>query len=305
MSFWGKTSPLELRPLQLRPLHIRPLHIRLWDADTVQLSNLHRQILFTTDDVGRPKAAALAERLAAVAPNPAVTIEARTERLERANIEALGESSLIIDATDSVETKFLLNDFSVERGIPFCYGGAVSFHGQLLFTAPQNAACGCLRCLFADFPPEDMAELGPTCRGAGILGPIVGHIGFLQGELAASFLAGTLDLSAGSVFYRFDLRDGRAHRTSIRKNSDCTIHTLNKARTLDLTGKVCPSTFLYTKLALEQLRPGEHLAVRYSSRESAFNVSASVLEEGHAISESPREEAPGVWTLTIVPRKHG
>src|SRR5690606_38219964 len=95
----------------------------------------------------------------------------RIGRLDLDSISALaGSASLLIDATDSTETKFLLNDFCVAHGIPYCYAGAVGFRGQLLFYNPaREEKQGCLRCLFGDFTEEDYREQSTTCKAAGII----------------------------------------------------------------------------------------------------------------------------------------
>ncbi len=152
-------------------------HLTLLDDDVVDVTNLHRQPWHHLGDVGRPKVESAAGKL--VAAFPALHVEPRRERLTAANAERLfRDHQLVIDATDGVETKFLLSDASVLTGTPLVYGGVLRFEGLAMRIAPGGP---CLRCLF-ESPPGD----APTCAEAGVLGSMAGLLGGLQAELALS-----------------------------------------------------------------------------------------------------------------------
>jgi adenylyltransferase/sulfurtransferase len=151
--------------------------IRVIDRDYIEFSNLQRQLLFDEHDAeaALPKAIAAAERLRAI--NSQITIEPVVADLTPSNAdELLADVHLILDGTDNFETRYLINDFAVSRGLPWIYGAAV------------GRTC-CLRCVF----PEPPSGVQPTCETAGVLGPITMTIGALQAADALKILAGHTD----------------------------------------------------------------------------------------------------------------
>ncbi len=278
-----------------------PVRIRIHDFDTIHISNLHRQTLFDVSDIGRPKAVVLAEVLSRRYGGAERIFEPRTEPIDAGEPEsALRESALVIECSDSVETKFGVNDYCARAGIPFCYGGAVGTHGQLLFFDPRSETSGCLRCLFPGLDASEAECLGPTCREAGVLGPVVGLIGLAQAALALRFLAGKLSFENGSPFLRFDLASARSHELLVPRSRACSLHTTTGVpRRLDLREKRCPATFLYTKLALEQVAPHSRLEVLFGDAESAANVHLSVQEEGHLVGGPPSTVEDGSWRILV------
>jgi molybdopterin/thiamine biosynthesis adenylyltransferase len=158
----------------------------LIDRDILELTNLQRQILYDEDDVneGLPKAVAAQRRLMEI--NSSVKLDARTENLHAGNVESLlAEVPLILDGTDNVETRYLVNDFAVKRGVPWIYGGAIGTTGVGLFVMPGSGPC--LRCVFPD--PPDAEKLG-TCDTVGVLGTIPLIIGAWQATMAMRYLVG-------------------------------------------------------------------------------------------------------------------
>ncbi len=156
--------------------------IGLIDPDSVELSNLQRQILHQTPDLGRPKVVSAREKLLRL--NPALEVVAYHERLYVDNLPQLFRVyDFIIDATDGVTTKFLINDGAVLLGKPFSYGGIVQFTGQTLTVIPQQSTC--LRCLFPEIPSVDDI---PTCQEAGIIGSLAGSLGLIQATEAVKYL---------------------------------------------------------------------------------------------------------------------
>ncbi len=149
--------------------------LTLVDFDRVELGNLHRQPWHHPGDVGRLKVDSATEKLRAQFPE--LRVVSLSTRVTAENAPALFRlHDVVIDGTDGVETKFMLNDVAVRLGASLIYGGVLRFSGQAMRIEPGGP---CLRCLFDD-PPLD----APTCAQAGVLGSMAGVIGGLQGELA-------------------------------------------------------------------------------------------------------------------------
>jgi adenylyltransferase/sulfurtransferase len=159
-------------------------HLRLLDRDVVELSNLQRQALFTEADVDRPKAAVAREFLAAV--NSEIAIEALARDLNPATAaDLLGDVDLILDGTDNMETRLLINDFALEHQVPWVYAGAVGTRGMVLGIVPGRTAC--FRCFVPDVPPPGTLE---TCDTAGILNSASTAIASMQVTEALRLLLG-------------------------------------------------------------------------------------------------------------------
>jgi molybdopterin/thiamine biosynthesis adenylyltransferase len=188
--------------------------IGLVDGDRVELSNLHRQLLHGAADIDRPKAEVAARKLAA-ARGPS-RIDVRAERLSAENSEGILRSyDFVIDATDDVATKFLLNDACVRHGKPLAHAGVVGLRGQMMTILPGRTAC--LRCLFPEPPAEE--EIA-SCQQAGILGPVAGLIGALEGREAVKYLSGTGDLAADRLI-TIDARTLRMREVPLRRSPRC------------------------------------------------------------------------------------
>jgi adenylyltransferase/sulfurtransferase len=145
------------------------------DRDYIEPSNLHRQWLFEEADAaeGLPKAAAAQRRIARI--NSGVQVHAEIADLTASNVERLfAGAGLILDGTDNFETRYLINDFAVSRGIPWVYGAAVASYGITMPVIPGHTAC--LRCVYPE--PPDGAQ--PTCETAGVLNTIVSAVASLQ-----------------------------------------------------------------------------------------------------------------------------
>ena len=156
----------------------------LVDHDVVEHSNLQRQIIHATSDVGRPKLASAAARLADV--NPAVRIEPHETRLTSANaLDLLADYDVIIDGSDNFPTRYLVNDACVLLGKPDVYGSIYRFEGQAaVFWAARGP---CYRCLYRDPPPP---ELVPSCAEGGVLGVLPGIVGSIQAAEAIKLMLG-------------------------------------------------------------------------------------------------------------------
>ena len=163
----------------------------LVDDDQVDISNLARQVLYTTEDIGRPKIEVAAERLRVIAPG--IDLELVSGRVDADTVDdLLADADLILDATDDPGARFVINDAALAHRIPAVLGGIHRFEGLVLGIGPGFGPC--FRCLFEDVPADDEVT---TCAQAGVLGPIAGIVGHLQARRALGLLAGDLlDLSS-------------------------------------------------------------------------------------------------------------
>ena len=160
--------------------------LRLVDRDWVELSNLQRQALFTEEDAAeaRPKSVAAAEALGRI--NGEVQVEALVEDVTYENIAQLAEGcDLLLDGTDNFETRYLINDYCVQRRIPWVHGGCLGAGGQAMTILPCETAC--FRCLMPEPPSPGSFE---TCDSAGVLGPAVGLVACWQASEALKILSG-------------------------------------------------------------------------------------------------------------------
>ncbi len=159
-------------------------YTRVVDRDVVEITNLQRQVLFDEADArdGAPKAIAAARRLAAV--NSSVVIEPIIADVHARNVEEIAgvgeaggawKADLILDGTDNVETRYLLNDVSIKHGVPWVYGACVGTEGRVMLVRPGKSPC--LRCIFPE--PPGPGEL-PTCDTAGVLGAASAVVASLQ-----------------------------------------------------------------------------------------------------------------------------
>ena len=176
--------------------------ITLIDRDYVEASNLHRQWLYDESDAaeGLPKAVAAERQIARI--NSGVSARGVVADLTAGNVaELLGDASVILDGTDNFDTRYLVNDFAVSRGIPWVYGAAVGSYGLTMPVIPGQTAC--LRCVYPD-PPSGVQ---PTCETAGVINVIVSAVASIQVADTLKILCGvlgtaritTMDLWAGGV----------------------------------------------------------------------------------------------------------
>lgn len=188
--------------------------IRLLDDDTVSLSNLQRQLLYGTADLGRPKAEAAAERVRALVPG--ASIEARLERLTPGTApDLLRDVDVVVDGSDNFPTRFLVNDACVLAGIPLVHGAILRFTGQVMSIAPGETAC--YRCLFEEAPP---AGLVPSCAEAGVLGALCGIVGAWMAWSAAAILAGG---DAGDGLIVHDALAGTTRVVGLGRDPACAV----------------------------------------------------------------------------------
>ncbi|MGC8876017.1 HesA/MoeB/ThiF family protein, partial [Thermus sp.] len=195
--------------------------VGLVEMDRVELSNLHRQVLYATEDVGKPKALAAKERLQAL--NPLVQIEAHPVRLTSENaLEILRPYDLIVDASDNFPTRYLVNDAAVFLNKPLVYGAIYQFDGQVaVFHHPvEGGEMGpCYRCLFPKPPPPGSV---PSCAEAGVFGVLPAVVGSLMAAEALKVLLGLGKPLAGHLLL-YDALEGSFRKLTLRRNPSCPV----------------------------------------------------------------------------------
>src|SRR5690606_37771923 len=188
----------------------------LIDFDVVDLSNLQRQVLYSTGDDGRRKVDVAAARLHAMNPN--VDIVVHDVRLTRENaLDILRDSDVVIDGTDNFPTWYLVNDACVLLGKPYVYGSILRFEGQVSVFTGRGAPC--YRCLFREPPPPGLV---PSCAEGGVLGVLPGIIGSLQALDAIKLLLGRGDSLVGRLAL-FDALTFQWRELRLRRNPECPV----------------------------------------------------------------------------------
>jgi adenylyltransferase/sulfurtransferase len=190
--------------------------IGIVDDDAVDVTNLQRQILFATADVGRPKAATAAERLHAL--NPQIALDAFGIRLDASNARELVRAyDVVVDGTDTFASRYLINDACVLEGRPDVYGSIFRFDGQVsIFGAPGGP---CYRCLYPEPPPEDLV---PNCAEGGVLGVLGGMIGTWQAAEALKLILGIGRPLIGRLVL-IDALDARVREVRVARDPACPL----------------------------------------------------------------------------------
>lgn len=162
-------------------------HIGIIDADVVDISNLQRQVIHFTPDIGRPKVESAKEKINQI--NPDVNVTTYYDLFTKDNaLDILKAYDFVVDGTDSFPSKFLINDACVIAGKPFSHGGILRFDGQTMTHVPGTAS---YRCVFKEPPP---ANAVPTCSQAGVFGAVAGMLGTIQAAEAIRYITGVGEL---------------------------------------------------------------------------------------------------------------
>jgi molybdopterin/thiamine biosynthesis adenylyltransferase/rhodanese-related sulfurtransferase len=246
--------------------------ITIVDGDYVDVTNLQRQIIFTTDQVGKSKALCAKARLLAL--NPSIKVVAIKEHLSVNNAEDLIKSAdLILDCTDNFATRYLINDTCSQYKKPWVFASIYQFSGQCaLFT--ENSAC--FRCLFPD-PPTDIAD----CNTAGVLGVLPGLLGTLQACEAVKFLTG-LPCPLENNLLMVEASDLIFKKIKLNKSNHCPlcaddthnykIDVSNYAMTCDVNGDDETEVSTYKFNLSRELSSSVVLDVRGQNEREAFNI---------------------------------
>lgn len=185
------------------------------DPDNVELSNLQRQILHATDDIGRQKVESAQAKLRKL--NPEVEIKIYPERFDENNAAQLAaEYDFIVDGSDNFDTKFLVNDVAIKLQTAFSHAGIVRLQGQTMTVVPGKSAC--YRCLFHAPPP---AEEILNCQQSGILGAVAGTLGTIQATEAIKYLAGFEEGLITDRLLVYDAKVMKFHNVAVEKDPNC------------------------------------------------------------------------------------
>lgn len=190
--------------------------IGIADADEVDLSNLQRQVIHTTPDLGKAKVQSAKETMEAI--NPDITVNAYRTFVAADNImDLIADYDFIIDGTDNFPAKFLINDACVLAGKPFSHAGIIRFRGQLMTYVPGQGPC--YRCVFKEPPPP---EAVPTCKQAGVIGAMGGVIGSLQAMEAIKYIIGKGELLTGYLL-TYDALKMEFRKIKLPKAKGCAV----------------------------------------------------------------------------------
>jgi len=188
--------------------------IGIVDDDVVDLSNLQRQVLHTTDSVGTPKVASALRTLAAL--NPEVAVVEHPQRLDASCAIALMSGyDVVVDGSDNFPTRYLLNDAALHLRVPVVHGSVFRWEGQCTVIDPYRGPC--YRCLFPQPPPPDLA---PDCEQAGVFGAVAGVIGSVMATETAKLILGIGEPLVGRLMV-FDGESGRTEDLLVRRDPAC------------------------------------------------------------------------------------
>ncbi len=185
------------------------------DFDEVDLTNLQRQILHRTQDVGRPKVESASDTIAAMNPDVKV-IQHRIQLTSENALEVLEPYDIVVDGSDNFPTRYLVNDACVMLGKPCVHGSIFLFEGQAATFVPGK---GCYRCLYPTPPPPGMV---PSCAEAGVLGVLPGIVGSIQAVETIKLILGIGDTLSGRLLL-FDALDMEFRQVKVRRNAECPV----------------------------------------------------------------------------------
>lgn len=206
-------------PLALALVRAGVRAFRVADDDRVELSNLHRQVLYREADVGRPKLEAFAAALERLAPEVEVEL-ARTRFLPHVAEELLARVDVVVDATDNFASRFLIADACKMHQLPVVHAAAVRWTATVMAASPSGGPC--YRCLFEDLPTGDV----PDCATAGVVGPVCGVSGALAAELALRVLRRRREDDVPSPYgfiHTFDGRTDRLRTVAVKARPTCPL----------------------------------------------------------------------------------
>lgn len=212
--------------------------IGIIDSDKVDLTNLQRQIIHYTDDVGVEKTTSAKNKMLAV--NPDITVKTYQARVTAENIsEIIRQYDFVIDGTDNFPSKFLINDACYFEKVPFSHAGILRFYGQLMTILAGESTC--YRCIFRSPPPAGMV---PSCSQAGVLGVLAGVVGLLQATEAIKCLVGIGDLLTNTLL-TYNALTMEFRKVRLNRNPHCPLCG-NNPQITELTDEEQPTCDLKT-----------------------------------------------------------
>lgn len=187
--------------------------LRIVDRDVIEVTNLHRQHLYTDDDIGRVKVEAAAERLRKL--NPGIEIEPVPTSVTKFTAEGIVKGfDIVIDALDSVEARYALNDACIKHNIPLIYAGAIGVTGSVSTILPNNSAC--LRCMFPELKEEEM----PACSTEGVHPSVLYLVAGIQVSEAIKIITGQQPMLVNRLLY-IDLNELSFDRVQMFRQDEC------------------------------------------------------------------------------------
>ena len=204
------------------------------DGDRVDLSNLQRQVIHFTPDVGRPKVQSAKEKINQL--NPDVNVVTYEDVVHAGNIlDIIKDYDFILDGTDNFSAKFLIHDACVMAGKPYSHGGILRFDGQSMTVIPGETAC--YRCVFHSPPPKNAV---PTCSQAGVLGAIAGMLGTIQATEVLKYIVGFGDFLTNRMLI-FNAKTMAFRNAKFNRNPKCGVCGENPTVTslIDYEQPVC------------------------------------------------------------------
>ena len=230
-------------------------HITLIDRDIIELNNLQRQLLYDENDIGKPKAIVAYEKLSKI--NSEISIKSHATDLNFENISLLKKTDIVLDCTDNLETRFLINDFCKKNRIPWIYAAAIRWTGTIYNILPNGP---CLKCILGNARSEE------TCETAGIINSVSAAVSAIQANEAIKIL---LNLPHEKDMLRFNLQTNNLMKIKIQKNKSCPtcrgeyeylngkkgskIIKLCGKNQYQISGKITPSRFNHIKKQLSKL----------------------------------------------------
>lgn len=246
--------------------------IGIVDFDTVDLSNLQRQILHSTDNVGKKKTQSARARLLEV--NPEIDVIVHEERISVDNaLTMIGNYDVVIDGTDNFQTRYLVNDACVLGKKPLVYGSIFRFEGQAtVFSPPQGP---CYRCIYPD-PPE--AGAVPNCAEGGVLGVLAGVIGSIQAAEAIKLLLGKGQTLMGRLLL-YDALEASFETLNLKRNPNCPLCGKHPSITsLQETNFVCSTESEPPEKTNEQIKSSDTSRKDFSDSDEPFPTEISATE---------------------------
>ncbi|NNE36885.1 MAG: molybdopterin-synthase adenylyltransferase MoeB [Gammaproteobacteria bacterium] len=191
-------------------------HLVLNDFDKVDLSNLQRQILHSSDDIGKLKTESARDHLLSLNPDIALTlIDQRLEESDLSNV--IKDTDVVVDATDNFKSRFLINRACVNARIPLVSGAAIRFEAQVSVFNPRDKASPCYRCLYGEGENTD-----ETCTANGVISPLLGIIGSIQAIETMKLIMGIGETLTGKLLL-FDAMTMEWHRANLPKDPQCPV----------------------------------------------------------------------------------
>jgi len=196
-------------------------HITIMDPDTVEIDNLHRTALFDERDIGHHKAEVLREKLSAV--NNDIEIKSVLQRADASSMGAFLDVDMVVDGTDNLESRFVMNDMCIKHGIPWIYAGVLATGGNVMLIRPEGP---CLRCLISDLPKPGTY---PVCEETGVYGIIPQVIGRLAASEAIRYLVEPeAAKTSGSDLILLETWPPSMEAVSVPKKDDCPACSLHR-----------------------------------------------------------------------------